>query len=411
MAIAALMALLLGYARPASAHAQVNPLIARVQMDLARADATAQAMQTYFGTDNNLLHEAYPAYRDVTYSWLWPYSQAMAGALDLADISTAADGADPSARQWLSGLGLYWNADNAAYNASVLPPLGFNANTYYDDNAWAGLDALRMYTTTGDPAALAQAENVFTFETDGWVTSAPCGGLSGGVYWLLQARLYGDYSRTTTATAGSAELALDLYHATRNPAYLAWGERMYDWVRANLRDPSTGLYWDHITATANGSCATDTDIVSYNQGVMLSATLALYRAVASQALGRWAQMALRQAYLYRAERIAQAALSTFGGQYAAQSAAFNAIFFQSLVELYPFASDDPALQRSILHTLQAYADWAWANVRDPQTTVFWFTPAQGYAALLDQAAMLETYALLAHCELLALTSAPAPWNA
>lgn len=368
--------------------------------DLRRGMEAQAALQRYFSNGNNYYLETYPAGHSDSYdAWLWSYTQAMAANIALDNLLGGVEGS--VARQhiasWTQGLWNYWVAGNGAYNASVRPPAGIDANTYYDDNDWTGLDLVAAYEATGDQNALAQAETIFNgYIEHGWATWAPCGNLTGGVFWVSTGG-FAFQDRTTTATAGAALLGLELYHATQNPDYLAWGQRMYDWVNQNLRDPGDGLYWDHLSPGPNG-CVVDTDKVSYNQGVMILATLLLaqVRPVDTGDPHRAAHQ--RAAYIDEAEHVAQAALDAFHNDYKDQSAPFNGIFFQTLGDLYPFATNNPHLQQSILTAMRDYTTWAYTNIRDPQTGLYWFSHPEGAVFLLDQAAMVQIFATLSACE-------------
>lgn len=418
-ALVAALALLLTPEAPAAARLSVAPqaqparttLIAATASpalpavpsslaDLRRGLEAQAALQRYFAVGGTYYLETYPAgHSDSVDAWLWSYTQAMAANLSLDDLLGGVEGsmARQDIEHWVVGIDNYWVPANGAYNASVRPPVGINANTYYDDNDWAGLDLLAAYHATGDTHALAQAEAIFDgYIEHGWATWAPCGNLTGGIFWVSTGGA-AFQDRTTTATAGAALLGLELYKYTGNQDYLTWGKRMYDWVNQNLRDSGDGLYYDHISPGANG-CVVDKDKLTYNQAVMIGATLLLAQVLPLTASTPRQLASQRVAYIDQAEHIAQASLDTFHGGYGTQSAPFNGIFFQTLGELYPYATDNPRLQQSIIDGMRGYTSWAYANVRDPRTGLYWFEPDQGAVFLLDQAAMVQIYATLARCE-------------
>jgi len=98
-----------------------------------------------------------------------------------------------------------------------------------------------------------------------------------------------------------------------------------------------------------------------------------------------------QAYLRRAEQIADAALAYYGSdnRLDKQPAYFNSIFFKNLLLLY--AADHNA---AYVAAMQGYADRVWSTYRDPATGLFVFTPGTP-TQLLEQAAMTQIYAVLA----------------
>jgi hypothetical protein len=112
-------------------------------------------------------------------------------------------------------------------------------------------------------------------------------------------------------------------------------------------------------------------------------------------------VAANTTYLTQAVGIANKALAYYGN-FQGQPPSFNAMLFQNLLMLYPYASG--TLHGGILQAMQAYGDWAWNNTaaRNPSTNLFYFNdagqPTGGTgqpAQLRDQGAMTQLYALLA----------------
>src|SRR5437588_6551025 len=162
---------------------------------------------------------------------------------------------------------------------------------------------------------------------------------------------------------------------------------MVNWTNAHVDVSGTGsgLYWNVVRIDGT----IDTNLWSYNQGVMIGANVLRYSLTANSA------------YLSQAIAIANKALSAYGN-FQGQPPSFNAMLFQNMLMLYPYASG--TLQSIILQTMQAYGDWAWNNTsaRNPRTNLFYFNdagqPAAGTgkaAQLRDQGAMTQLYALLA----------------
>lgn len=405
---------LLTLQRDLTAHiaATAAPIIeAQAGYDLERAATAAKAMR-YFSAGGALYRETYPAVSDPRFAYLWPYSQAMAGAIEIATTpgppgATAGQDAASSVASWVRGLANYWEPARGAYNASVRPPLGIEAFTYYDDNAWAGIDLARAYEVTHDPSTLAQAKAIFAFETTGWAQTAPCQGPAGGVYWLIQATRF-DWQRTTTSTAGAADLAAWLYAITGDDSYRQWAERMSDWIQNNMRDPATGLYYDHMSPGGpGGRCVIARSIIPYNQAVMVETDVLLYQGLAGPAAQNPALAQQRQVYLQRAEATARAALAYYKDGYEGQSPPFNAIYFRALRQLYPAASDAPDLQQAILAAIRSYADWAWDNMRDSRSNVNQFPDDYGLPQLLNQGALVSVLADLSACEMMSASQAQA----
>jgi hypothetical protein len=174
-----------------------------------------------------------------------------------------------------------------------------------------------------------------------------------------------------------AQLAANLYAATREPDYLAWAVRAYDWNVTCLKQ-SPGLYRNDISddGTVNPTLWT------YNSGAMIGTATVLYRATGDR---RWRDRAVADA---------RGALAYWTGddRLYQQPAIFNAFLFRDLLQL------DPAYRS----TLDGYAGRLWRANRDPATGLFRFGPGNGGApdpaqpvGTLNQAAAVQLFALLA----------------
>jgi hypothetical protein len=378
--------------------------------DANRAVATYNAMQqdlyaasVYPGDTSKLYTENYPQ-SGRRYSYLWPFSRALAGTITLSGIPSAlvlgtSYQADVTLR--LTGLSRYWDSTSTGpgYDSFPPAPYGGGGDKFYDDQAWVGLAAAQEYAMTGAPTSLADAKNVFNFVyPGGWAGGA--GFEPGGIYWVQQGAGVGlgNHDRTTTSAAPNAEIALLLenFDPANAAAYDTGASAMYGWVNhylynvnTNPTDPNApnpnytpsqpALMFDKVT-TSN---TIDQTLYTYNQGTTIAANVREYQKTGNSA------------YLSDAEAIANTALSTFNETYYINhSAAFNAIFFRGLLVLYS-ATSDTNLQSKIIQTIQTYADDAWNNHRSSDGLFsFASSPGTGYQ-LLDQGAMLQIYAMLA----------------
>jgi hypothetical protein len=371
-----------------------------VQSNLERAKAAYAAMQAtmYVSDGTSLYRETAPPSGPV-YAYLWPFTRALLGTLALAGTSGeqrfAADVQDR-----VSGLDRYWDrfTFSPAYCSSVPGFFGGGGDKYYDDNAWVAL-ALIQHHRMGYSTSLRRAEQLWRFAQTGWDTHRQAR-IPGGVFWVQQRTGAGlsNHDRGTGATAGYAELGLHLHELTGNAAFDGDGEptarsraigawNMVNWV-AGYVDRSgngEGPFWN--VARPDGSI--DTNLWSYNQGVMLGARLLQYR------------VSQDTAFLDLAERIAHQTLQTFG-DFSLHPPSFNVMCFQNMLMLCA-ESRDAELTASMRRAMEHYADWTWdpaTGARDPSTDLFYFTdggrPALGRqpARLQDQGAMLQLYALL-----------------
>jgi hypothetical protein len=163
-------------------------------------------------------------------------------------------------------------------------------------------------------------------------------------------------------------------------------KQMLDWVTQHF-DASGGRGQGPFYNAVRQDGSVDTNLWSYNQGVIFGAHLLHYRVSGEVQSLRFA------------ESIAEQTLSTFG-DFTGQPPSFNAMCFQNLLMLY----SNSELRERILHVMQAYGDWAWdpaSGAREPRSNLFFFNdagaPNRGHqpARLQDQGAMLQLYALLA----------------
>ena len=324
-------------------------------------------MHRNFDAAHGLLNEEAGGSGGARYAYAWSISQALA-----ADIAVAKASGSPAAlaqvHRDLTGLAHYWDgaASPPGYDCAVGQPLGHGGVRFYDDNAWIGLDLVRAYQLIGEPALLQRAEEVFAFTESGWDAN-PSHPFPGGVFWTQS---NSNRDRNTISTGGAAELGLQLYLINGQPADLETASSMLAWIDATLRAPN-GLYWDHVGL--NGRI--DTRQWSYNQGVMLGAYLALYRATGELTA------------LHQAKAIAAASLRLFRASgFRNQPAIFNAIYFRNLAELNMVAPN-----KSYVDAMRTFVQSI--DSRVPRRTGL--IQFGGSAQLLDQAAATTANAYLA----------------
>lgn len=341
-----------------------------------RARNAERAIRTYQAMQRHLFDPETELYRtdvwDPAYATVWGIAEATAATMMLRLLPRDGGRFEADVRARLRGLELYWDPgpDTAGYDSGLRAPLGAGGHKYYDDNEVIALELMRLHRMEGDPLALSRARAVFDLVVSGWDHDQghAC---PGGVFWT---QWPGSRERGSAVTAMGAELALRLHEATDDPAYLDWGVRMYQWVDTCLRAPD-GTYWNSIEPDGH----VHTQLWSYNQGAMIGASLLLARATADPA------------YVARAAEIAEAASACCLEADAAQPPVFQSMFFSNLLMLGAETGD--ARYR---RTVQAYADARWRGKRDGATGLFHEEPGRP-PILLDQAAMIKIYAMLA-CE-------------
>ena len=339
----------------------------------ARALLAFQAMQRIYYIPGSGLYSGEP------FSYLWPFSQALAATISMANIPHLGISFAHELRAQMVGLRSYLDSDNsgapegiytstlAAFDGTVAPPTGPGGAKYYDDNDWVGIELARLYRINHDPSALGNAEAIMAFEMAGW-QSSPELGCPGGLPFSNDAE---NTDRNTVTTAPAAELGVQLYRITGNVQYLQFAEMAYEWVRACLLQPSQ-LYADHV----NRRGVVEPTLWSYNQGTMIGAGTLLF------------QVTGNAAYLYEARQTAQAARAYFTPErLGAENPFFPSVYFRNLMYLDSVTHDPPGPKIA-----QAYVDYAWQSLRLANNQFVAGSPAS--AQLLIQAAIVQIYALL-----------------
>jgi len=339
----------------------------------ARALVAFEAMQKNFYISGSGLYEGEP------FSYLWPFSQALAATVSVANIPHLGMSLAKELAARLTGLNSYLDTNNsgasegvytstlAAFDGTVAPPAGPGGTKYYDDNDWVGIELMRMYQLTHQAALLGSAEGIMAFEMAGW-QERPGLACEGG---LPFSNAIDNGERNTVTTAPAAELGTLLYRETKTVAYLQFAEKAYEWVRNCLQQP-VSLYADHI----GNRGVVEPRLWSYNQGSMIGAGTLLY------------QVTGNSAYLYQARQTANAALAYFTTEkLGAEIPFFVSIYFRNLLYLDSVTHDPPGPAIA-----QNYVNYAWQHLRLSNNLFVFGAPPS--AQLLVQAAIVQIYALL-----------------
>lgn len=363
--------------------------------DPARALLAYKAMQQNYYIPGSGLYEGEP------YSYLWPFSQALAATISVSNIPGQASVAKTAYPRELHvrmlGLEKYWGQPtpvagaptgeqpegeepgegsepaeaagippptSPSFNGSVIPPGGAS---YYDDNEWVGIELVRLYKLHHEAPALERAEQIMAFVMSGWQTD-PKLACPGGIPF---SDAPGNSDRNTVTDGPAAELGAELYRITGNGTYLQFAQMAYEWVRRCLMSPS-GLYYDHIRLHGVIGQA----LWSYNQGSMIGAGVLLYQATGNSA------------FLFQARQTAKAALSYFTVQrLLGENPFFPAVYFRNLMYLDAVTHDPPGSRLA-----QSYIDSVWVSQRLTSGLFVFGSPPS--SQLLTQAAVAQIYALL-----------------
>lgn len=121
---------------------------------------------------------------------------------------------------------------------------GAYPNNYYDDMGWMANAFMRAYAATSDADYLNAAQILYTDIKTGLNSSQ-----GGGMAWRKNQLDYKNTPSTTTAIM----LAARMYELQNNANDLALAKSLYTWMKANLVDPTTGVVYDGINSTGTGA--------------------------------------------------------------------------------------------------------------------------------------------------------------
>lgn len=202
-------------------------------------------------------------------SYLWPVSGLVAGVNALLQLTDDSHYRKLLENDILPMVECYYDTLRAPEGFQSYPTLFGQADRYYDDNVWIGMEFLNTYRLTKNKDFLRRSENLWKFLETGCDTA-----MGGGIYWCEQKR----FTKNTCSNAPVVVFALQLYEATENKDYLNRGIAVYDWVKQTLRDPEDGLYYDNIELGGKIGKAK----YAYNSGQMMQAAVLLYRATGEE---------------------------------------------------------------------------------------------------------------------------------
>ncbi len=136
-------------------------------------------------------------------------------------------------------------------------------NAFNDDEGWWAQAWLQAYGMTKNPQYLGMAKSLFNNMSESW--NGECGG---GILWYK----YGPY-KNAIANELFMSVALSLYSATGDKAYLDWSFKEYDWfMRTGLLGRS-----NQVKDGLGRGCVAGGGIWTYNQGELIGALTRLTR--------------------------------------------------------------------------------------------------------------------------------------
>lgn len=365
-------------------------------LELTRAAQTLDSIYANYSTPGTcLLRENYPSnvgsytvtylaseeQRNMPnqYSYLWPYS-GMFSAVN-ALLTTTGDKRYKALldNRVLKGLEEYFDTRRSPEGYASYISTAPQSDRFYDDNIWLGIDFTDAYMKTKDRKYLQKAQLIWKF-----IESGTDNKLGGGIYWCEQKKV----SKNTCSNAPGAVLALKLFKATQDSSYLIKGQKLYEWTKGRLQDPTDYLYFDNVTLDGN----IDKPKYAYNSGQMMQSATLLY------------QLTHDRNYLKDAQNIAEGCHNYFFTNFRPKQGEpfkllkkgdlwFTAVMLRGFIELYQTDRN-----KTYIDSFNKSLDYAWKNVRDEKgffDTDFSGKTHDGRRWLLTQAAMVEMYARLA----------------
>lgn len=132
-------------------------------------------------------------------------------------------------------------------------------NQYYDDMAWMGMACLRAYDLFGEDEYMIAATTLWEDVQGGWL------GSDSGMLWN---KIEADKDIRNACTHWTvACFAAQMYRKTGNGKDLTFALDVYKWANGNLYDSSTGGTFSSVD---------NRTFMTYNQGVLIGASLELY---------------------------------------------------------------------------------------------------------------------------------------
>lgn len=366
------------------------------ELSLTRAKQTLDSLyQNYSSPGTCLLRENYPSnVGDYTatylaseeqknmpnqYSYLWPYSGTFSAVSALYEVTQDTLYKSLLDKKVLVGLEEYFDTQRAPEAYASYIRTATQSDRFYDDNVWLGIDFTDTYLATKEDKYLQKAKLIWKF-----IESGMDDNLGGGIYWCEQKK----GSKNTCSNAPGSVLALKLFKATQDSAYLKRGEQLYKWTQAQLQDSTDYLYFDNISLNGKIGKAK----FAYNSGQMMQSASLLY------------QLTGKEEYLTDAQNIAQACHNYFFTDYTPEHGEafrmikqgdvwFTAVMLRGFIELYHIDHN-----KTYLDSFNKSLDHAWEHARDEKglfNTDFTGNNRNERKWLLTQAAMVEMYARLA----------------
>ncbi|MDR2361262.1 MAG: glycoside hydrolase family 76 protein [Prevotellaceae bacterium] len=319
------------------------------------------------------------------YSFLWPFDGMISGAAALYRLGypiayeAMVDNYEKYSRPYAGDVSApgYGSATNGSTGSGT---------RFYDDNAIVGVELVEAYVQTRQQKYLDRSAVVYAFLQSGLDT------IMGEALWWNEDqrnRPGMDDSNKPACANGYATYFLLNYHAicpqTKKDSVLLFAQKLYEWLRTNLQDQSDKTYWNdkNVSGRINQTKWT------YNSGVMILNGLLLF------------QITGEQRYLHEANGTAIGAYNYFVKPrnglplaYPDHDPWFNTKLLKAYIEIAPYL---PAAD-TYVNTYIQLINHGYNRARTDNGLFYedWTGASQGrYTNLLHQAAVIESYALIA----------------
>lgn len=191
---------------------------------------------------------------EITWNDYWPEAHGLDVLVD-AYLRTKDDKYKQAIYDWYEGVrNKNWYSNNWE-------------NEFYDDMGWHGLAHMRALEATGDTRYEQSSRDLWNWITLGWSDYE-----GGGIQWRKGSDELGE-SKGIPANGPAAIIAARRAKKYPNETVngftdLEWAKRIYEWMKYNRTDLSTGRVFENINDTRND--------YSYDVGTFLGAALELY---------------------------------------------------------------------------------------------------------------------------------------
>ncbi|WP_010663004.1 glycoside hydrolase family 76 protein [Marinilabilia salmonicolor] len=311
-------------------------------------------------------------------AFLWP----MSGVFSATNVLMELDSVHylPYLDSMVYAVDQYYDASRRPAGYQAYPTALNHADRYYDDNGLVGIDYIDAFEVTGNSDYLIKAKEVMEFIRSGWSED-----YGGGISWLEGVR----DQKPACSNGKATVLALKLFQAASESAYLDYGLASYNWMMDQLRDDSLNIMWNSLLTSEKEPGVVQKHAYTYNTGVMIQSAVRLYKITGEKDFLDDAQSLAEGSYNYYVHYTEQ------GVPYIEDLPWFVVVLFRGYHELFEVDNNS-----KYIHAIMNAADYALDNAIDSDGLFFHdWTGRSGEKGqpkwLLDEACMVELFARIA----------------